>query len=566
MKEPLSAYLLKNNHVTPEKLTDAIKLSGENREPLTKTLVSSGAVEADKLITIMSDYYGVPFINSKQSVDSSLFQLLPESVIHKYKAIPVKLSAKTLTVALVEPDNEFSKEYIQMVSGYIIEAAGILESDFKRIVEIYFSSSNVEKIVKDLMIPNAEALIEQATTKGEDESTITKLVDTILMHAVRLNASDVHIEPQDKELLIRFRIDGVLKTIEILPTMLQAPIISRIKVMANMNITEKRFPQDGQARMKILDRNIDLRISSLPARYGEKIVLRVLDKTSFLLGVDQLGMNPLVQSRMEEIITQSTGIFLVTGPTGSGKTTTLYTCLNRIRSSMTNIITLEDPIEYELLAGKTREGGITQVQMNPKINFNFVDGLKACLRQDPDVLFVGEIRDRDSAEIAFTSALTGHFVMSSLHTIDAPSTVTRLLDMDIEPYLIATTLKGIISQRLVRVLCSYCKEPYTLPKRALDRLPIKINYKSEAVSFFRPKGCSWCGRSGYRGRKGIFELLEITEPLRELILKRASIAEITKCSLENNMVNLSQAGIEAVLQGVTSVAEVLRVAPSGLKG
>lgn len=559
MKEPFSAYLLKNKLISAEHLTEAIRQGAERREPLTQTLVRMNLFEQTRLAKLLSDYHGISFISEPPSADPYLFQLIPETIIRKYQTLPVKLAGKTLTVAMVEPDNEFSKEYVQMVSGYTLDVMGIQSQDFSRVLSTYFTA-NTDTLVKDISIPEVETLVVQATS-GDEEKPIAKLTDSIMSHAVRLSASDIHLEPQEKEFLIRFRIDGVLRTIEILPKTLTAPIQSRIKVLASMNITERRLPQDGQIRIKLMERDVDMRVSSMPARYGEKIVLRILDKTSFLLNMDKLGLSTALQPKIEDIITQSSGIFLVTGPTGSGKTTSLYTFVNRIRSPMNNIITLEDPIEYELMAGKNREGGITQVQINPKIGFNFVDGLKACLRQDPDVIFVGEIRDRDSADIAFTAALTGHFVMSSLHTIGAPATVTRLLDMGIEPFLIVSTLKGVLAQRLVRVLCTHCREAYKPPKRVLEKLPIKFISKTDDILFYRPKGCAWCNKSGYRGRRGVYELMEMTESMREVILAKGSNDLILKCAMENGMLTMRQSGLEAVMQGVTSVAEVLRVTP-----
>ncbi|MBI1979429.1 MAG: type II/IV secretion system protein, partial [Elusimicrobia bacterium] len=508
-----------------------------------------------------SQYYGVPFFDAKHGVDSAQFHLLPEEVIRKYKVVPIKVHEKTLTVAMVDPDHKFAVEYIKMVSGYVLDIMGLLESDFNKILELYFESSNINTLVKDLAIPEVQSVVDEFVT-GSEETPIVKLTDMILGHAVRLFASDIHLEPQDKMLLVRFRIDGILRTVELLPKNLHPNIVSRIKVIGGMDIAERRFAQDGQVRMSILERDIDLRVSTLPSRYGEKIVIRILDKTSFLLGLQQLGFGAVVQTKLEEIVTGTSGMFLVTGPTGSGKTTTLYACINRIRSSMINIITLEDPIEYELLAGKSREGGITQVQMNPKLGFTFVEGLKSTLRQDPDVIFVGEMRDKESGEIAFTAALTGHFVMSSLHTMDAPSTVTRLLDMGIEPFLIVSTLKGILAQRLVRVLCPYCKEAYKTPRRVLEKLLITNLPQEDSITLYRPKGCPWCGKSGFRGRRAVFELMEFNDTLRDLVQRKAPLSEISRAARENGMGTLRQSGLEAVLQGVSTISEVLRVTPS----
>lgn len=559
IKEPFTAYLLKKHILPLEKLNEAIRQSAEKKQPLVQVL-NQPQFLGSEITAVVSQYHNVPYINSHQSVDPALFHLLPEAAIRKYRAVPVKLNEKSLTVAMVEPDNHFSKEYLQMVSGYAIEIMGILEPDFNKIIEVYFTSSNLDSLVKDFSIPEVETLAQEAVA-GQEDRPVAKMVDTVLIYAAKLGASDIHIEPQETEFLIRFRIDGMLRTIEILPKHLYAHVTSRVKVMAKMDIIERRIPQDGQMRLRILDRDIDIRVSSLPARYGENMVLRILDKTSFLMGLDHLGLHPGMQTKVEEIITQSAGMFLVTGPTGSGKTTSLYACLMRIRSPSIKIITLEDPIEYELLAGRSREGGITQVQMNPKFGLTFVDGLKSSLRQDPDVIFVGEVRDKESAEIAFTAALTGHLVLTSLHTIGAASTVTRLLDMGVEPFLMVTTLKGILAQRLVRVLCPHCKEPYRPPKRIFEKLSLKLDQKDHPLVLYRPKGCPWCAKTGYRGRRGIYELMEINDTLRELILNKAPNSEILKCAKQTGMSSLRQSGLDAVLQGVTTIAEVLRVTP-----
>lgn len=563
-KEPLTAFLLKNRWLEPEKLTEAIRQSAEQKESLCQTLIRLEFMDAKKINALFSQYYGVPFIQGMQSIEASLFHLLPEPVIRKYKTVPIKLNEKTLTVAMVEPDDQFSKEYVQMVSGYLIEVMGILESDFNKTIDLYFASSKINAIVKDLSIPEVESLVKEVVT-GDEDKPIAKIVDTVLVHAVKLAASDVHIEPQEKEFLIRFRIDGLLRTIEILPSKLYGHVASRIKIMAGMNIAERRLPQDGQMRFEILQRDIDIRVSSLPSRYGENIVLRILDKTSFLFGLERLGLNSRQQTKIEEIVSQNAGMFLVTGPTGSGKTTTLYACINQIRSPSKKIITLEDPIEYELLAGKSQEGGITQVQINPKIGLTFVECLKATLRQDPDILFVGELRDKESVEIAFTAALTGHFVLSSLHTIGAAVTITRLLDMGVEPFLIVSTLKGVLAQRLVRMLCTHCKEPYNPPAKIVEKLALKSVPKQEPILFYRPKGCPWCAKTGYRGRIGIYELMEVNDHLRNLILNKAPNSEIFKCTIENGMETLRKSGLDAVIEGVTTVAEVLRVAPHQTK-
>ena len=558
-KESFTAFLLKNRLVSQEKLSHAVQSGGSDREGLAMELIRAGAMTEPEMISALSKYHAVPYVDSKLSVEPSLFHLLPEAVIRKYRAIPVRVNEKTLTVAMVDPGNFFSREYLQMVSGYFIESMGVLESDYNRMIEIYFSASTIDNLVKDMRIPEVEVLVGEAVD-GQEDKPMARLVDSVVLHAVRLNASDIHIEPQDKDFLIRFRIDGMLRPIDVLPKHLHSHVVSRLKVLGGLNITERRIPQDGQIRLKVLERDIDIRVSSLPSRYGEKLVLRILDKTSFMIGLEQLGLSPSLQTRFEDVLNLSSGMFLVTGPTGSGKTTTLYSCINRMRSPMKNIITLEDPIEYELLAGKSREGGITQVQINPKVGLTFVEGLKSSLRQDPDVIFLGEIRDKESAEIAFTSALTGHFVLSSLHTIGAPATVTRLLDMGIEPFLMVTTLRAIVSQRLVRMLCPQCKEPYIPPRKSLEKLMPK-SLSAQSVEFFRPRGCPWCAKTGYRGRTGIYEMMEITDKIRDLILSKAPNTRILLEARESGMTTLRQSGIDSVTRGITTIAEVMRVCP-----
>ena len=392
---------------------------------------------------------------------------------------------------------------------------------------------------------------------------VVKLVDTILSEAVRVKASDIHIEPQEKAVFVRYRIDGILHTKERIPKEVQLAMTSRMKVLADMNITERRLPQDGQAKAHIQKRDIDFRVSTLPAKYGEKIVVRVLDKTNFALGLEHMGFLPETQTKFEEMLGAGSGILLVTGPTGSGKTTTLYSALNRIKSSSKNIITLEDPIEYDLLSGKARESGITQVQINPRIGFTFASALRACLRQDPNIILVGEIRDEETCRIATNAALMGHLVLSTIHTNDAVSTVTRLLDMGIEPYLIASSLNGVLAQRLVRVLCRNCREAYTPPKKVLQSLNVRqILDVSGEIVFYRPRGCELCDGSGYAGRAGIFELLTITESIRDLILEKAKLSALREAAAREGTVSMKQNGIQLVSQGATTMAEVMRVLPT----
>ncbi len=392
---------------------------------------------------------------------------------------------------------------------------------------------------------------------GAPEGRISQITDKLFEMALDRRASDIHLEPQPAGLFFRLRIDGSLHTIHEFPKTAMASMISRIKIMAEMDIAERRLPQDGQISVKIRGKEIDLRISTLPGKHGEKVVARILDKSATPLDLGRLGMDPQLQSQFEMLIEKPQGIILVTGPTGSGKSSTLYSVLKRLKSPFKNIITLEDPIEYELIPGNSHEAGATQVQMHPKIGLTFAAGLRAALRQDPDIIMVGEIRDQETAEVAIKSAMTGHLVLSTLHTNSAPQTIGRLRDIGIEPYLTASTVLGIMAQRLVRVLCASCREPYELPAHALKAaFPNRRgNYN---LTLYRPKGCLQCQGSGYWGRTGIYELLVMNEGIRELVHRSATAAEIKTAAQAQGMKTLRESGLDLVFQGITTVDEVFR--------
>ena len=389
------------------------------------------------------------------------------------------------------------------------------------------------------------------------EAPVVLAVDRLFELALVQRASDIHLEPQVRGLFVRFRVDGMLRTIHEYPITAAPAIVSRIKIMASMDIAEKRLPQDGQIRTQIGKRDIELRISTLPGKYGEKVVIRVLDKTKTAINLGELDMNPLTQSRFEMAIDKPQGIILVTGPTGSGKTTTLYSALSRLRSPMLNIITLEDPIEYELLSGSGDESGVTQVQMNPKIGLTFATSLRASLRQDPDVIMLGEIRDKETAETAMRASMTGHLVFSTLHTNGAPDTISRLRDIGVDAYLVASTLNAVMAQRLMRLLCPECKEPYTLPARMMESL-FAHRPKSQAPALCRPRGCEHCQETGYWGRQGIFELLLVSEEIKQLIMTGARTEEVCDLAKKQGMATLRQSGLELVYRGLTTVDEVFR--------
>lgn len=393
--------------------------------------------------------------------------------------------------------------------------------------------------------------------EGSGEGAVVRLVDRLFETALAYRTSDIHLEPQSQWLFVRFRIDGVLKTIHQFPKSIAPALISRIKILAEMDIAEKRIPQDGQINTRIKDKDLDLRISTLPAKYGEKTVIRLLDKSGGLIDLNSLGMDTLMQTQFEMQIDKPQGLILVTGPTGSGKSTTLYSVVNRLKSPDKNIVTLEDPIEYELLAGSAAEAGITQVQVNPKAGLTFATGLRASLRQDPDIIMVGEIRDKETAEVAMKAAMTGHMVLSTLHTNDAPSTISRLRDIGVEPYLISSTLLGVMAQRLLRLLCVKCKVSYEPPVRALKKLFPK-HPEDTPLRLFRPLGCPECQGTGYWGRKGIYELLVLNDEYRQIISEQSTTEALKKAAAAQGLKTLRESGLAMVYQGLTTVEEVFR--------
>ncbi|MBN1824347.1 MAG: type II/IV secretion system protein [Endomicrobiales bacterium] len=491
------------------------------------------------------------------TIPKDIHKLVPFDLMQKYGFVPFNLKNDILSVVLENPNDINAVDTIRTILGYDLDlfwdSAEAVAQTLKKIME----ESGLAMENKELSVVSS-ALISEKNASHE-QPKVVHLVDKLLNIAVERRASDIHLEPQEDGLYVRFRIDGILTTIHKFPKEIQATLISRIKIIANMDITERRLPQDGQITMTIKNKNIDFRVSTLPGKHGEKTVIRVLDKSSFALDLSQLGFEPTMQSIFETMILKPQGIILVTGPTGSGKTTTLYSVLNRLRSPLKNVITLEDPIEYELLAGKANESGITQVQINHKIGMTFAAGLRASLRQDPDIIMVGEIRDKDTAEIAMKASLTGHLVLSTLHSNDATGTLLRLKDMGIEPYLISSTIIGVLAQRLVRVLCPNCKEEYTPPQRALKLFFPNPASTPEKPILYRAKGCAKCDNSGYVGRKGIFELITMTEELKQISTSGLVPSALTEYSKKAKIKSLRESGLDLVRQGLTTTEEIFRV-------
>ena len=557
-RKSLGESLVEHKTISEDQLNLAVKESEKSTEPLRKVLVKLGMVSEDDIANFFEEQMGVPRIDLKNYlIDPRNLALIPENLARKYTLIPLFKTGDTLTIATADPLNVVALDDIRIKTKSNIEPAVATETEIKNAISQYYGTGgSIEDIIKSidvktLSIEEGKEEIEPDKLRNmAEEAPIIKLVNLLIMQAIRDKASDIHVEPEEDSLKIRFRVDGILHEISSVPKHMQAAVLSRIKIMADLNIATKRIPQDGRFRIKVDTGQIDLRVSSMPTIYGENIVLRLLDATSILIGLEQLGFDERNLSHFKDLIAKPHGIILVTGPTGSGKTTTLYSALSVINTPDKNIITVEDPVEYQLR-------GIRQSQINVKAGLTFASGLRSILRQDPDVIMVGEIRDLETAEIAVQAALTGHLVFSTLHTNDAPSSLTRLIDMGVEPFLISSSIIGVIAQRLVRIICPSCKEAYTPSPEIFKDLGIEIP-KGE-VRFYRGKGCKSCGNTGYRGRMGIFEMLVLNDKIRDMIMTKTPSTLIRRASQEAGMKTLREDGIEKVLAGTTSVDEVIRV-------
>ncbi|MBL7069191.1 MAG: Flp pilus assembly complex ATPase component TadA [Candidatus Omnitrophica bacterium] len=546
--------LLKKKIINNNDVASAKAESKKTGLSLEKSLEKLGILSDEDVAYTVSEELGVPFIDLKEYIlDPAVVSLITEVVAREFKAIPVFRVDKTLTIAMADPNDLVGIDEIRNKSR-CSSIDVVLSSDeaVSRAVDQYYSSiGKVEDVIKGITAEGAGVISEEAgameLTEMAEGAPIVKLVNLLIMEAVRNRASDIHIEPDESVLRIRYRIDGVLREVNSIPQQLQGAIVSRVKLLSKMNIAEKRKPQDGKIEMKLENKSLDLRVSSCPTVHGENVVIRILDKSSILLGLGELGLSEYDMQNYNKLIHRPHGIILVTGPTGSGKTSSLYSSLATINSVEKNIITIEDPVEYQIPL-------IRQTQVNLKIGLTFAEGLRTFLRQDPDVMMVGEIRDRETAEIAIQASLTGHLVFSTLHTSDSCSSVTRLVDMGVEPFLISTTLAGVLAQRLVRVICERCKEKYSPPADVLKDIGIK-----EKVSLYKGAGCARCNYTGFSGRIGIFELLMIDEKIKNLIIGKASADEIRKAAIEKGMRNLLQDGEDKIKKGITTPEEVLRV-------
>ena len=536
-------------------------LNGQKGKSFGTLAVEKGLLTEDELLTSLSKKLRVPYVKNleEEGLDPSLVSRVPIVFSKKHKVVPMKMEDGILTVATPDPLNYEPLDDLRLIIE-CQEVRVVLSSErevVRAINRFYEQSADTpEEMIQSMDAESSDRILHELEETADlldisDEAPVIKLVNLILFQAVKERASDIHIEPFQKELKVRYRIDGILYQRLDPPKRYQSAMISRLKVMAKLDIAEKRLPQDGRIPIKIADKDIDIRVSIIPTTFGERVVLRLLDKQSLLLGMGEIGLSPDKHQTLQDLISRSNGILLVTGPTGSGKTTTLYAALSQINSPDKNIITIEDPVEYQLW-------GIGQIQVNPKIGLTFAHGLRSVLRHDPDVILVGEIRDAETAEIAIQAALTGHLVFSTLHTNDAASAATRLVDMEIEPFLVASVVRAIVAQRLIRVICSECKEGYVPEPEMLKEVGITPE-QLKGGKVYRGKGCPACSGTGYRGRTGIYEILLVSETIRQLIMKKADSVSIGRQAVEEGMKTLREDGARKIVEGITALEEVVRV-------
>jgi type IV pilus assembly protein PilB len=568
MSQRLGDLLVREKIITPEQLNTALRAQKESggHTRLGSTLVQLGYVSDEEVTNFLSRQYGVPAINLQYfEIDPSVVKLIPEETAKRYQILPLSRVGAALTIAMVDPTNVFAMDDIKFMTGFNIEPVVASEPAIAEAIEKAYGSSAREENVDELLASmgdeaDVELQGEQAEIdlseleKSADEAPIVKLVNIVMSDAVKRGASDIHIEPYEKEYRVRFRIDGVLQPIMSPPLKLKDAITSRIKIMAKMDISEKRLPQDGRIMLKMVvagkKKQLDFRVNCLPTLWGEKVVMRLLDKENLRLDMTKLGFEPESLEKYQHAVLKPYGMVLVTGPTGSGKTNTLYSSVSLLNKPDTNIITAEDPVEFQL-------HGVNQVQMKETIGLNFATALRAFLRQDPNVILVGEIRDFETAEIAIKAALTGHLVLSTLHTNGAPETISRLMNMGIEPFLVATAVHLICAQRLVRRICVECREEVPLPPQAKMEAGFTAE-EARTAKIFKGRGCNTCNNTGYKGRTGLYEVMEVDDEIRELILIGASAVELKKKAMERGMITLRRSGLTKIKEGLTTLEEVAR--------
>ena len=552
--------LLKQGVIGAADLRVALGRLRESGGAVTTYVVKNCGVSEAELLTVLQEEYHLPVVDpAALDIPPEVIDVLPAVLANKYHIVPVSLSRSTLTLAMADPSNLVAINEVKFLTGFDVRAAIAGPLSIERAIERYYDRALSYGDVlsqlgsEEIDVVRAEEDVDlQQLEKATEEAPVVKLVNALLTDAIKKRASDIHVEPYERVLRVRFRVDGVLHEIMQPPLKLKNAMISRIKIMASLDIAERRLPQDGRIKVKLAHGNeMDLRVSTLPTLFGEKVVMRLLDKSHVQLDVNKLGFDQRSIDLFRSAITKPYGMILVTGPTGSGKTTTLYAALNELNKIGTNISTAEDPVEYNMV-------GVNQLQVHDDIGLNFATALRAFLRQDPDIIMVGEIRDFETAEIAVKAALTGHLVLSTVHTNDAPSTINRMLNMGIEPFLIASSVNLIMAQRLARVVCPKCREPHEVPAQAMIELGVAEEL-AKAITAYRGSGCQHCGGTGFRGRTALYEMMGMTDSLRELILSGASAIELKRQAIADGMKTLRQSGIEKVADGVTSIEEVMRV-------
>lgn len=575
-------FLKQKGYLKQEQHDEALRVQQQTKEAdLGRVLVSLGFVGEREVLQAKAAEMGIPFVDlDRITIESSALNVVNERIAKNHSVIPVRKEGQQLWLAMGNTSNIQAIDDVRMASGCRVIPCWALPAAIEDALKKYYAgtgtngaptqaaptpvpapgagnmTSEIRQAIAGAQVAKGreldEDLADADAEKLADQAPIIKLANALIQQAIYDRASDIHIEPQQRAVRVRYRIDGVLMEAMTVPRNLMAALISRLKIMADMNIAERRVPQDGRIEIRHQNKEFDLRVSSIPTPFGEKIVMRILDKSSVMIGLEKLGFTDENQLKIEEITSQPNGMFLCTGPTGSGKTTTQYSVLNRLNTVGVNIITIEDPIEYQL-------NGIAQVQVNRKAGLTFATALRAFLRQDPDIIMVGEMRDLETAEIAIEASLTGHLVLSTLHTNDAPSATLRMIDMGVEPYLISATVIGILAQRLARKLCNNCKEPYEVPAIDLRRFGMNVEDPDHMVTLYRGTGCEECRQTGYRGRVGIHELLTMNAEIAELVVRRAPLHDIKEAAKANGMRELREDGLHKVLTGVTDPQEVMRV-------
>jgi type IV pilus assembly protein PilB len=566
--DKLGELLVKSGRINPAQLQEALNLQKDQGGRLGTNLIKLGYLTDRQLVDALSQHFKVPSVDlSAMEIDEAVTKIIPADIARKYTIFPVAKTGATVTVAMIDPTNVFAMDDVKFMTGYKVEPVVASETAIRAAIDRYYGSTHAIELKKvmedlsegeaggDLELLDEEEELDLATLEEESEQApVVKLVNLILTDAIKRGASDIHIEPYEKDYRVRYRIDGLLYEMMRPPLKLKEAITSRVKIMARLDIAEKRLPQDGRIKIKTKvsgkAKDLDYRVSVLPTLFGEKIVMRLLDKDKLMLDMTKLGFEVDSLRRFEQAIMRPYGMVLVTGPTGSGKTNTLYSALSRINTPEVNIMTAEDPVEFNL-------AGINQVQMREQIGLNFAAALRSFLRQDPNIILVGEIRDFETAEVAIKAAMTGHLVLSTLHTNDAPSSINRLMNMGIEPFLVATSVHLVVAQRLVRRICTFCKEPMELPPPVLVSSGFS-EAESRTLKLFKGRGCERCNNTGYKGRVGLYEVMEIEDELRELILSGASSFELRQKALQTGMMSLRMSGLQKIRDGLTTVEEVVR--------